>query len=594
LRDPGKVLSQFESAWRRSQNPPTEQEIRLVDPFDYITAEHIVSDKLIVDLFAESCPWFKEVSSPNPVLLTGPRGCGKSIVFRRLSLKALLHKGTEDIIKSQIAGFYISCSADLRNRLAWLATESAVQRFRKEIVHYFNLLVAREIAQTLVIIGQRNDREELFGFGREEESKFHNLLMKELDVSEPELLRLQGMTYIQHAFEIVESKMDDCYENMIRRKSLSRVTDNNFLTDVTRFLNKNIKFFAERKIAFLIDDFSVHKLPEPVQVILNPIIWDRQATHIFKLSAEKYGAVGTDELKATAEVTRELREIDCGQFYIQLKKSESRQFARDLLSIRLKLSTYKGSPEDIIGHSKYEKGSLGKSLRARSEKKGRIDDQYYGLETISDICSGDISNLLEIYRKIFENGKVIKETRDVVPANSQHKAIVSVSRELLELVKSYVPNGAEMYDIASWFGNLSRRILREGYLQKKGGDRIPCETTRIEVDQPPGQPGERLVEKQKSLIEELIRRAIFVEMEIGRTRHKFATSLRWQLRRVYCPAFGTTLAKNTAIKWTFDQFKYFLVDPQNACEYEFNKMWKERKEPEKEEKNESQQDIPFS
>ena len=222
---------------------------------------------------------------------------------------------------------------------------------------------------------------------------------------------------------------------------------------------------------------------------------------------------------------------------------------------------------------------MGKSLRARVEKKGRINNQYYGLETIADICSGDITNLLEIYRQIFEAGRVDEHTVDQVPANVQHEAITSVSRQLLNVIKNYVPYGKDMYNIAYWFGNLSRRILSEGRLQKKGSKFIPSETSRIEVDQPPDQSGEELTEAQRDLINELIRRAIFIEMEPGRARHKLTPSLRWQLRRVYCPAFATTLAKNTAVKWTTEEFKWFILNAKTACEEEFKKRWKNGKRP---------------
>ncbi|GAJ13819.1 unnamed protein product, partial [marine sediment metagenome] len=189
LWEPTKVLSLFESAWTKAQYGPQE-EMKLRDPFDYITAEHIVSDELLVRLFAESCPWVKDVSSPNPALLTGPRGCGKSMVFRRVSLKALLYRSAKEIAESQIVGFYVSCSADLRNRLGWLTTESAAHRVRRAVVHYFNLLLTREIIQTLAIVGERDDREELFGFGSGEERKVHSFLMEKLEVTAPELLRL--------------------------------------------------------------------------------------------------------------------------------------------------------------------------------------------------------------------------------------------------------------------------------------------------------------------------------------------------------------------------------------------------------------------
>lgn len=578
LWEPEKIRAQIEYVWTRSQSPQEEEmEMEFEDPFEYITAEHISSDRLLVQMFAEFCPWLGLVSNPDPILLTGPRGCGKSMVFRRLSLKALLYKSAEDIEHSRIAGSYISCSADLRNRFGWITTESMAQKFRKAIVHYFNLLLTREIIQTLIAVGQRADRESLFGFGGGEESKVHSFLMEKLGVTEAELLRLQGVTPMEHALELIETEMDECYGRIIKGISVAERTDTTFLSDLTRYLSREIKYFRQRCLTFLVDDFSVHRIPKPVQVILNPIIWDRQATHVFKLSSEKYGAAVVDILNGTTEATRELREIDCGKLYIDLgdKKSveASTQFARELLAKRLTLAGYEGTPEEILGKSEYGEGSLGKALRARAKQRGRKDDQYYGLETIAKLCSGDISVLLETYRRVFQYGGVNKQSREMVPKHVQHAAIRAVSSDLLTIIKSYVPRGEEMYNIADHFGNLSRRILREGRLQKKGNKQIPCETSRIEIDQVPGQHGEDWTEGQLELILELVRRAIFIEMGLGLGRHGFTPTLRWQLRRVYCPAFGASLTKNTAIKWKPAEFKYFLINPKEACSAEFEKRW---------------------
>ena len=570
---PSKIKSEFDSAYTRAQTYP-DKSPELSNPFDYITAEHIQSDKVLVDLFAESCPWLEDVAGPNPLLLTGPRGCGKSMVFRRLSLKALLYKTPSDIADSRIIGFYISCSADLRNRFSWIKTDTIAEKFQREIIHYFNLLLVREVIQTFLNISRHDDKEKLFGFGESQEQSFHNLLMERLRVTEAESFYLQGVSYMQHAMEIVESKMDYCYNQMIRGRGLGEeATDNTFLTTLTRFLAKNISYCKARKIVFLIDDFSVHRITTYVQKRLNPIIWDRQGTHVFKLSSEKYGVTGLDELSAVAELTRELREIDCGQLYIKLGDNKCRRFAEELLAKRLKICEYMSTPTQLLGRSKYKEGSLGKSLRARVENKGRIDNQYYGLETIADICSGDISNLLEIYRRIFEEGDVRAETQQIVPKHIQHKAIESVSRDLLNLIRNYVPYGKEMHEMVSHFGTLSRRILREGRLQKHGPREIPSETSRIEVDQLPEQSQEGLTKQQQDIMDELVRRAIFIEMESGRARHKFTPTLRWQLRRIYCPTFGTTLAKNTAVKWTPEEFKRFLIAPKSACESEFRKRW---------------------
>jgi hypothetical protein len=308
-------------------------------------------------------------------------------------------------------------------------------------------------------------------------------------------------------------------------------------------------------------------------LILNAVLWDRQGTYVSKVSAEKYGAEGIDELKATSELGRELREFDCGRYYLDAPKEITQSFARDLLAIRLRLSEYAGTPDGLIGQSVYPKGGLGQALRARTEERGRKDNQYHGLRTIADLCSGDVSNLLEIYRRIFAYGRVSKNSTERVPAHIQHEAIQSVSRDLTEMIKSYVPLGPEMHKVVYWFGNLSRRILREAPEQTKGDGSVPPQTTRIEVDQPPRQPSDELAPGQQQLLDELVRRTIFIEMEPGRSRHKFTPSLRLQLRGIYCPMFGTTVYKNTAIKWRPDTFKRFLLDPKMTCEDEFKTRW---------------------
>lgn len=602
LIDPSKILKQFEHILIRAQNPNNERKLKLEDPFDYISAEHISSDELLIKLFAESCPWFKEVISPNPILLTGPRGCGKSMLFRRLSLKALLFKTKEDILDSKIAGFYISCSANFQNRFGRITSEYMIRKFQKEIIHYFNLLLTLEIIHTFLSISQRSDREQVFGFGNIQEKELHEYLINKLNIKEERKLRLQGVTPLEHLLEIIEYEMDYCYDNFLKRINLESTTPISFISDFTKFLNKKIQYLHDRPIAFLLDDFSIHRISENIQLIINPILWDRQSTHLFKLSTEKYGAERIFEFPSessspTADITREFREIDCGRFYISLSDGDKLNdlvvFAKDLLNHRLELAEFSGNSETIIGHSSYKQGSLTKSLKFEP----KVNNQYHGLETISEICSGDISALLEIYRRIFQEGKVDKSTNTIVSKHIQHKAIKSVSGNFLDLIKTYHPYGSEMDKIIVSFGTLCRWILHDGkemnYPQKDGTIKlVPCETTRIEVDQIPNASNEDFTEDQSSFMKELVRRSIFIEMEPGRGRHSLGPTWRWQLRRIYCPVFAIGLKKNTAIKWNTSDLKYFLINPREKCRQEFER-WKQIKDKKPDEQVEESQTTLF-
>lgn len=570
LREPAQISKQFAHAFTRAAASRSDQAVVPTSPFEFISAEHIADDRLLVDMFARSCPFLEKVDGPDPCLVTGPRGCGKSTIFRWLSLKAHLHKPVEDIESFRIAGFYVSCSSDLQNRLGWIRTEALAAKFEREIVHYFNLLLAREVVQTLSLIAGREDGQSVWGFGEAQEEEVCGFLLTSLGPSARP--RIQGVSRLVQVAEAIEGEMFSTHAQMLRGLNVASHTSAAFLGDLTSVLTRQVSYFQQKRITFLIDDFSSHRLPEVVQQVLNQVIWERRPTHVFKLSSEKYGAVLTDALQATVEVSREMIEIDCGREYIALDDSDQvergKVFAVELLDNRLKAAGYSGTADTLLGPSEWPEGSLGRALAEK--KEGRNLDQYHGLECIAGICSGDVSTLLLVYRKIFEQGGVTKDSTAKVPKTTQHAAIVSVSRELFDAIKRHFPRGPEMYGIVAAFGNLVRNILQQGKWQRKGTASTPSQCPRIEIDQKDGAAVETLNREQQELARELIRRAIFIEMEPGLSRHGNVTTLRWHFRRVFLPAFGAALAKNDAIKRSPEWLKYFLTDPGGACDREWN------------------------
>jgi hypothetical protein len=392
--------------------------------------------------------------------------------------------------------------------------------------------------------------------------------MNSLDARSRDLI--QGVSRLEQTLEAIEAEMARTHSAMLRGLNIESTTPATFLGDLTSLLMDKISGFSGKKIAILVDDFSDHRLPRAVQKILNRVIWERRASHIFKLSAENRGTELTDPFGATVDVAREMVPVDCGREYISLIDSprlrKGREFAAELLDLRLKKAGYSGRAAGLIGESDWgQVGTLAKALKNRRHQA----TAYHGIKCIADLCSGDVSTLLHVYRLIFDEAGVVPETTAKVSKAKQHTAIVSASREMLEAIKACGTFGNDMYQIANAFGVMVRGIL-EGPGVKKGDKRVPEECPRIEIDQN-GSATHKFTERHTDLEAELVKRSVFIEMEPGRSRHKNVTTLRWHFRRIYLPAFGASLGKTTAIKRDPEWLKMFLVTPKNACEQELQR-----------------------
>jgi hypothetical protein len=89
---------------------------------------------------------------------------------------------------------------------------------------------------------------------------------------------------------------------------------------------------------------------------------------------------------------------------------------------------------------------------------------------------------------------------------------------------------------------------------------------------------EILSPEQLRLTQELLRRAVFIELEVGRSRHRELSTLRWHFRRIYLPTFKAGLWKNDALKVAGESFKAFLDAPEKELEAALSKRTRVAKE----------------
>lgn len=571
LSQPRRIKEEFDRSWWEAYKPkyyPKAKAPALRTPFDYIQAEHIVGDDILKALFSDKCPWYEKVRGPDPINLDGPRGCGKSTVFRMLRLKTHLHtKNTEELLALTEIGFYIPCTSEIGCRFIFL-TEEISSAMAREILYFFNLVLLKEILDTLREIYLRGDGEAAFGWTSQIDRDFYEFVLDVLDMQWRKSDLLHGMSRIDHLRRIVDEELMKIHRNILHSTKMDIGAPPSLLAEITKYLSNNVSYFQGRRILFLLDDYSLHRIPFHIQTILNDVVWSQVPSHVFKISSEVGGVMAPIHATGSADVSREFVEVNAGLEYIHLRRQEkSHEFIEDILNRRLYLAGYTCTAAKLLGPTVYPDNlTLGKALRKERKKELKSTPVYYnGLDCIADLCSGDIATALDIVRHIFQRANVSPTSDTQISAKQQHEAIQDFSRDLYSRTRNFTPFGTEMEQIVHAFGWASRIMLCEhpGVESRGEKDKDPYEMIRIEVDEDPALAD--LPHKHKLILRELLRRSIFIELPKGRSlRGVFAR--RFQLRRAYCPAFKTTLTHSEPLCLPMEHFRWLLDSPREVCE----------------------------
>lgn len=113
-RDPGKLLERLEQIENEYEARQLSIEnSSLLTPFDYLSCEQIGQQhSLLHALYSNKFLGISEIESANNLVVTGPRGCGKSTVFRSLSYKQQIQdeSTTNSHISRGYVGIYYHCN----------------------------------------------------------------------------------------------------------------------------------------------------------------------------------------------------------------------------------------------------------------------------------------------------------------------------------------------------------------------------------------------------------------------------------------------------------------------------------------------------
>jgi tRNA A-37 threonylcarbamoyl transferase component Bud32 len=552
LDDPVEIIQKIEKMKEKAKISSHPTVRKLADPFEYLNVEEIPEDSdLLSYLFSDSLPWYKDATNFGTLLISGHRGCGKSMVLKNMRLKTKLmsEKGKTEILSDLYLGFYLHCH---HNFYLPFAGKGVRNLNHDMILHHFNLLFTHEIIDSLIQL-ENILKIEITDSAKKALFDFVNGFLQK------ESLLLERIDPLEHTKTLVEREIRLTERYIITGQAFARLTGADYLKSLCELLDQHIEFFKKKRVFFLLDDFSdARGVSGDIQQSINRVIGYRNERFCFKITTERYAFVPKDIDGNQLVQDREFRYIDLGQKYLSYPNvKEEKEFVASILDKRLERAGVNRNVEKLFGKYDFPGGDIGASL---GDPKYRKETLYAGFNTIYNLCSGDISTLLElcrdIYRQAMAKQKFPTDLDEHIDFKLQDQIIRSFSRDRVAMVRDIQEHGDRLFMIVNAMGEISRKYLYEyGEIGKQEGRYQ--EKIRIEV------AGSRILgEEIVSLYQAMIKHGIFTDAGTGYPWGASINNLRLILRRIYAPAFQISFRNRECLRMTPERFEMFLKDPE--------------------------------
>ena len=563
LYEPRRLWEEIELLWARLSIPKSAA---MVGPFDLISAELIRRPETINQLFSDKTPWADKCRTLDPVYIYGPRGCGKSTMLRKLALESVL--ASVDPVRSfnsiPYIGVYISCSTELRSRF-WLFPKNKYEQIRADAVEFFNLLLIEGLVKAFTLIadsGKNNTLNRSIGLTRDCQRELVKIICTAFQL-EREPRRLAGTTWLEYAAKELRVKKAAVWRTILNGGS-DHIPNSSLVFDVCREIEEVFPLIKRKHIAFLLDDYSNQRIPVELQKILNQTIsFARQINPIFKVSSEYLG-VDLDGIQHGREVV----EVNFGREYVDLADDARTAFLEDIIDIRFSINETHLTATKLLSKSRLSAGlPMARKIRdAAKSGKQRELFHYFGIDTVADICSGDIAMALDVMREMY-NRMPSPRTSFPIPPTKQNEVIKEYSdNEHLHL--RYARHGrtiSRVIDRLCW-------LAHQCAIQKisiKDRKKEPMIKTHLDIV---NRARWQLDETLREVFETMIKRGCLFSLDTSTSRIDGEGTERFQVRRILLVKYGSPLARRDPIKVdTAETLQLLLQDPEEFVRRELAK-----------------------
>ena len=425
-------IQKIQDAYNRASHPwrPWNEPLKLRGLGDHYNAQTLESwhvPQLLVD---PDSRWVREITKPGPQIVTGMRGCGKTMLLRSLDLHARAarkdNEAADSIISriktDQYVGLFVSAQRllDLRpqslhkleHRLSRLFINYALQAARA-------LLHLKDVDSETISVGAH--------------SRLAHAIADYLDDAE----RLRQVV----SLEDLERQLTNTLVQVIREPEKFPVS----AAPAAAFVHLASEFrscadaIESSTIFYLLDDVSTRYLElNRIEGILSGLMFQSPIC-AFKFTSEwqtiELGLTSPGRAHPVLE-NRDITVFDLGADVLETISApgnKGKDFVSSILEQRAELHVShprNKEPKNILGDVPLEQ--IATEIASLDETSGKRKEVYRGLTCLTKVCVGDMGDVIKLYEEILRRSSPRRALP--IPQKVQSECFRSLSsRRLYEL-----------------------------------------------------------------------------------------------------------------------------------------------------------------
>lgn len=429
------LISGIRSAFVAASSPwkkPNDGLVRFGDSFNAQTMRPWFVPRLLVDPDQE---WQRRIEAPGPLIVTGMRGCGKTMLLRSLQFhaRASTADGEESETNSARAalsklradgyvGLYVSCNR-LLDGLGKPDTPLHEPHTR------LFLCYAREALQALRHLTEIAGRTALSPVAPRPIAALIRSVISNSGVEDGDNIH------------VLERRILEMLRSLESGESTYRISAHpaTAMPNLATSITECAATWEGARVLFLLDDVSTRHLnEESIRALISTLMFVNENC-AFKITTEAQTLELVLKSPGLVEVARSGRDYDtfdlASAIYAKLRDSQGRagrDFVAKVLQQRASLTSSHPhlSPAEIVGDQPLVE--IARRIASSTESSPDRKNVYFGMSALAAVCVGDIGDVISIYELVL--AKAGRITAGPIAAKHQSSAFQEFcSRRLYQL-----------------------------------------------------------------------------------------------------------------------------------------------------------------